>query len=232
MTAPVGSRLVFPEDRTLFVYQKPGQPILTPPRVGIEVFADEACTSPADILTLTGMGIDNSTVYVGDDTLLPEFLGPQGYVVKLWARPVGSDTEPYPLNAQYSGRISLSPTLGSGVGPPEPGFGAIGSFYVDRGVPQPYPAQPVLYGPRTEEGWPAEGVSLSGVPGPPGGAVMVAVDVATDRWELPHASPFPPVVTTIDSAGSEIYGDVSFPGVGLVVVEFGAPTTGIGILRT
>jgi hypothetical protein len=231
MTAPVGSRLVFPEDRTLFVYQKPGQPILSPPRVGVQLFEDEACTVPADVRTLSGSAIPYSTIYVNDDTLLPEFLGPQDYVVKVWAQVVGGNGEAYALNAQYSGRIALSPTLGSGVGSPDPDFGSAGSFYVDRGAAEPFVSQPVLYGPKAEDGWPTEGVLLAGVPGPPGGTVMVPINVATATWELPYDSDFPATVTTIDSAGEEIYGDVTYPSTGLVVVEFGAPTTGVGILR-
>ena len=62
------SRLRFPDDRTVFVYQQPGQPILTPPRTGFIVFLDQAGTQLADIQTPAGNPIEFSTVYTGTDS--------------------------------------------------------------------------------------------------------------------------------------------------------------------
>lgn len=222
------SRFTFPEDRTSFVYQRPGMPILTPARTGIKIFTDEAGQFPADIQTLAGNPVQYSTLYTGDDSLLPEFLGPQGFVSKLWARVVGGTGQTYPLMAQYSDQLAILPSLAFGNGPPPADVGAVGSFYIDQGLSGDInePDQPVLYGPRTIQGWPSTGQVLIGPPGPPGAARTWVQNEARLRWEIPHTIAYLPSVTVTDSSGTQIFADVSYPTPTLVWVDHGVPTIG------
>lgn len=83
------ARLRFPQDRTAFVYQGDYAAVLTPPRTGLQVYADAACTQLADIVDPVSEGaITGSTVYT-ENGLVDEFLGPDG-VTRLWIRIVGS----------------------------------------------------------------------------------------------------------------------------------------------
>jgi hypothetical protein len=233
-SAILTSRFRFPEDRMSFVYQRPGQPILTPPRTGLKLFLDEAGTIPADVQSLDGATIAHSTIYTGDDALLPEFLGPPGFVARIYARVVGGTAATYPLMAQYSDRLANLPMLVTGDGPPAPDVGAVGSFYIDVGI-EPDPNvedDPVLYGPRTVDGWPAAGTHIRGPQGAPGANDEWVQASPNATWEITHILGFRPTVTTIDSAGQEIHGDVEYPVAmpNKIIVRFGAPESGIAIL--
>lgn len=63
-----------------------------------------------------------------------------------------------------------------------------------------------------------------GPQGAPGNAVEAisyvhAQDVAADTWVIDHPLPFTPAVTVLDSAGTQVYGDVQYAP-GRVVVTF------------
>lgn len=229
------SRLLFPEDRTAFVFQAPGKPILTPPRTGLKLFLDEAGTQAADILTEDGSPIPHSTIYTDTvDSLYPIFQGPEGFVHQLWGRVVGGLGRTYPVFAQYSDQLGNLPQLLSGDGPPGPNIGSVGSYYIDRGIADPNDpnsfVDPVIYGPRTSSGWPSTGVHLIGPVGPSGAAQEYQVPQATDVWDITHHLDYRPNVTTVDSADEEIVGDVSYPGTHRVVIRFGSPISGTAIL--
>lgn len=229
------SRFLFPEDRTSFVYGAPGSPIRTPPRTGMKIFLDEAATQPADIRTLDELVIAYSTIYTGGDGLLPEFLGPEGFVNRLWARVVGGGAQTYPLMAQYSDRLANLPMLVTGNGPPTADLGAIGSFYIDQDLDPGnvnHQPDPQLYGPRTEDGWPAEGVALRGPQGLAGSNFEWTQASPADTWEITHPLTFRPTVTLLDSAGQEVAADVEYPPgqPNKIVVRFGAPESGIALL--
>lgn len=100
------TRYRFPQDRATFVYGQDFDPILTPPRTAIVVYADEALTVPADITDLGGASIALSTLYT-DAGLIPEFLGPDNSS-RLWT---GSQGAAYPLDAQAASLLA-----GSGIG--------------------------------------------------------------------------------------------------------------------
>jgi hypothetical protein len=80
-------RLHFPQDRSAFVFQGEGKPILTPPRTKVIIYADEGCTTIANIQDLAGVAITDSAIYTAEG-LLPEFLGPES-VTQVWAKVVG-----------------------------------------------------------------------------------------------------------------------------------------------
>lgn len=111
-------RWTFPQDR--FTYQfGPGTPIY-PVATGttLEVYTDQACSLPADIRDTDGSPLNNQ-IAIGDDTLLPEFLGPDtdttgAEVLVLWARP-SPGAPSYRLDAQLVQRIdNLDPGQGGG----------------------------------------------------------------------------------------------------------------------
>lgn len=232
----VTTRFLFPEDRTSFVYGRPGEPIRTPPRTGIKIFLDEAATQPADIETPEGVSIPYSTIYTGEDSLLPEFVGPPGFINRVWGRVVGGTAETYPLMAQYSDQLASLPSLVTGDGPPSENVGAVGSFYIDQGLPDSgdpnQAAQPVLYGPRTPDGWPSTGTDIVGPPGPPGANFVWQQPQPATEWVMTHPLAYLPSVSTINSAGELIIGDVLYPPDKpyQVIVTFGAPESGIGVM--
>ena len=78
----------FPIDRTALILQGEYEPVLTPPRTGIQVFSDENATMLADIRDLSGSAIANSTIYA-EGGLIPEFLGPDG-AVRVYGKSLGS----------------------------------------------------------------------------------------------------------------------------------------------
>lgn len=214
-----------------FVYQAPGQPILTPPRTGLKLYLDEACTQLAVVQTLQGDTIAYSTIYTGEDSLVPEFLGPAGFVNRVWAQVVGGTAQAYPLMAQYSDQLGNLPMLLTGDGPPTEDIGAVGSFYIDQGLGDiNTPNDPVLYGPRTPDGWPSTGTHLTGPQGQPGEHRIWNQVSPSAMWVIDHSLSYLPSVTTLDSSNQQIYGDVSWPLATRVVVAFGAPESGIGVL--
>jgi hypothetical protein len=226
------TRLRFPEDRLSFVYGPPGEPIRTPPRTAIKIFADEACIHPADIRSTSGADVPFSTIYTGDDGLLPEFLGPEPLVSTLWARVVGGTVDAYPLVAQYSEQLRQIPTLTSGDGPPPADLGVPGGHYIDRGLePDPnIPDHPTLYGPKTFTGWPTIGTPLVGPQGDPGSTFTWLQNAPSDEWVITYPMPYEPNVTTVDSSGTQIMGDVSYPLPGRIIVRWGAPESGRALL--
>lgn len=224
MTAPNVDprRLRFPEDRTAFVYTGPNQAILTPPQVGIEIWADAGATTLADITTVDGAPITGSKIFIGTDFLVPEFLGPVEHVTRVWARTVGATGAPYPLDAQYSDQLADLPMLLAAPGPPGPEVGSYGSMYLDN-------ANWVLYGPKTDT-WPATGTSMRGPEGPAGGTwEYVQVSPAT-VWTIAHPLPYRPNVSYVDSAGSVVVGDTAHPSAGVIVATFSAPFAGTALL--
>lgn len=170
--APV-NRLGYPEDPTTFVYQGPGEPILTPPRTGIRVFADRTATALADIVTPDGTPIAGSTVYTGSDGMIPLFYGPLGNTSQLWGQVVGT-TAVYPLDARYSDQLGMIPTL-------------VAHYEF----------------------------------------MQVSPDTT---WTVDHPLPFRPNVSTIDSSGQQVWGDISYPSPTRVVISFSTAFGGTALL--
>lgn len=74
-----------------------------------------------------------------------------------------------------------------------------------------------------------------GNPGPPGAggdlSLKYDVGVASNVWTIVHNLGKYPSVTTIDSAGTEYSGAVSYPDANTVVVEFAAGFSGSALLN-
>lgn len=88
----------FPIDRTALILQGAYEPVLTPPRTGIQIFSDANATALADIRELDGSAIAQSTIYA-EDGLIPEFLGPDG-AVRVYGKNLGSTAAAVPMFAQ------------------------------------------------------------------------------------------------------------------------------------
>lgn len=216
-------RLRFPQDRTVFIHTGPNAPILSPPRSGLVVYADHDATQLADITTLQGAPIPNSTIHIGEDSLMPEFLGPPGHVMRLWMRLLGDVGETSPLDAQAMDHLGSVPLLVVGDGAPTDDVGTYGSMYLDR-------ANWALHGPKTES-WPAgPGTSIRGPQGPAGGTWEHSQVSPSTTWTIQHPLNYRPNVAFIDSAGSVVVGDTRHPSPGVVVAEFSAPFAGTALL--
>lgn len=96
MPAPDPRRRLFPQDRSAYIYQGEMRALLQPPQMSIVIYANSAGTVPADIVTSANQTIEDSTVIIGTDGLLPEFYGPIG-ANEVWARPLGATVMAYPL---------------------------------------------------------------------------------------------------------------------------------------
>ena len=165
------ARWKFPQDRTVFVHTGPLKPILEPSHHGIVLYEDPECTRTASVAELDGASIPHSTIYTDVDGLLPEFYGPNDTFV-LYGKPLGVE-QVYPIEALYGPQIQKlideipghggtdQPTLVTGDGPPGPGSGSVGDIYLDL-------LTYTIYGPKTEDGWPATGEPLVGPQGPQG----------------------------------------------------------------
>lgn len=158
------ARLLFPADRTAYVYSAPGRAITVPDHVSLQVFLDQACTALADIATPAGVTIANATLYTDDAGLVPEFLGPDG-TSRLWAKPVTGAA--YPLDANYGDRINA---IGAGVGTPV--GGSPGAFLRK------------VSGIDFDTAWGGISVTDVGDSSPIGRSLMTAADLAAARLAL------------------------------------------------
>jgi hypothetical protein len=96
-------RSVFPDDRLAFRFFE--QLVYSGAGAGVVVYLDEAATTPAAITTYpAGVPIAGSRIVVGDDSLLPEFYGPEDVLV-LWAAADG-DTQTYRMDARFADRVT------------------------------------------------------------------------------------------------------------------------------
>jgi hypothetical protein len=90
------TRRLFPSQFQRFIYQpgdRRGVALTSAEGVEVVVYLDEEATTFADILDSTGDPIENSTLVVDNESLLPQFYGPDE-VNELWIVLVGSDAAP------------------------------------------------------------------------------------------------------------------------------------------
>jgi hypothetical protein len=73
---------------------------------------------------------------------------------------------------------------------------------------------------------PAGPAGPAGAAGTSGGSYQYLFNVAASTWVINHPLPYPPAVTTVDTADDVIVGDVSYPTSGQVSVTFSSPVTG------
>jgi hypothetical protein len=79
------ARHIFPDDAGRLVFSSSGQgsPLRSAADIPFVVYADEACTTPADITDLAGNAIAGSIIITDHESLLPNFYGPD-HVFQLW----------------------------------------------------------------------------------------------------------------------------------------------------
>lgn len=97
------TRLLFPQNRTAYLYTGPGDPIRQPWTTALTVYLDAACTTLADITDLSGNPLPGSLVFIGSDGLYPQFYGPDGVRVLYIKPPVDPAIM---IEADYNGRIT------------------------------------------------------------------------------------------------------------------------------
>ena len=227
-------RLLFPADRTAYVYTALGAPILVPTRSALTIYADESANDLADIQNFDHARIINSTIYTDEAGLIPEFFGPLS-ITRLWAKPVGGPA--YPLDANYGVRIDSLETGGvlpgstntilSGEGLPNNTYGIDGDWYIDE-------LAHTMVGPKFNGTWPApvSMVGPQGVPGPGGiGQSFTHQQFASeDTWNITHPLPFIPNVSVVDSAGTVVHGDIRVLTPNQIQLRFSAPFSGSAFL--
>lgn len=102
------ARYVFPADRWAYDFQPaPQSGLLNAAGQSIQIFIDKETTQLADIHDLNNHPIANSIITVGNDSLLPEFYGPDE-IKKLYARtPLGTADQAVQLDANLVGRVEF-----------------------------------------------------------------------------------------------------------------------------
>lgn len=219
------TRLRFPADRTAFVYQGPYTAVLTLPRTGIMVYADAACTIPANILDPDSMGTIPGSIIYSDDGLIPEFLGADD-AQRLWIRFVGSTGPGRPVDPTSTSILTAQPPWLAGEGFPDESLGYLGAMYLDLG-------QHILYGPKDSDGWPPDGFALTGDDsGSVVGSYVYTQTVPAQVWTIDHPLTFKPNVVVLDSAGNRQETDIYYPpgNPGRIVSTASAPFAGTALL--
>jgi hypothetical protein len=193
---------------------------------GVIIYSDSNAATLADIAHLDGTVISDSKIFIANG-LLPEFYGPTGHVLRVYARSVGSVGAPYPLDAQPSDVSDVTPLLLAGPGAPNDAVGPYGSMYIDT-------VNQLLYGPKTVS-WPTPGMPLSGS-GSGGGSSSFLYTQASPSatWTITNPFTYLPLIDVLDSAGSRVFGDIQYPtspALTPIVVSFSAPFAGTALLR-
>jgi hypothetical protein len=99
----------------------------------------------------------------------------------------------------------------TGPGFPSNLMGRVGDLWVDTNTK-------TVYGPKTNTGWPNQ-VLFDGFNRDLLGQVFNVGSPAT-VWEIQHNLGYNPNATCIDSAGTVIEGDISYPNENLIVISF------------
>lgn len=97
------ARRLFPSDRSALIYSKAGSPVLAPSNTTLTIYLDEACTTKANITKTSGALYAGSTIRVGSDFRIPQFMGPADGRTILWAK--GSSGPSFRLTADYETRL-------------------------------------------------------------------------------------------------------------------------------
>lgn len=99
------TRLLFPQDRLAYSVSSNGPLYPVPSGATLTVYVDQSATTLANIVTYPGLSaITGSVLVMGDDTLVPQFMGPNDGSVELWAKPQGTAST-YQMAADIEARI-------------------------------------------------------------------------------------------------------------------------------
>lgn len=105
----------------------------------------------------------------------------------------------------------------NGPGFPSNLIGRIGDLYVDT-------QSKITYGPKTINGWPTNAFFEAFQRDLLGQVFHISSPATT--WEINHGFGYNPNATTIDSSGSVIEGDISYPDENTIVIQFIGDTSG------
>lgn len=100
-----------------------------------------------------------------------------------------------------------------GTTPPDPSIGGEGDFWIDISIGK-------LYGPRLPTGWPSTELYLRTK------RYVHNQSVSSTTWTFSHDLGGRPSVTVVDSAGTVVYGEVSYTSDSEIVINFSAPFSG------
>jgi len=103
-----------------------------------------------------------------------------------------------------------------GQGPPDASIGSDGDYYIDSSDP----ASP-LYGPKLNNEWPSEVISLSG-----NARFVFEQMVPASVWDITHTLGGFPSVSIVDTANTVVFGMVTYVDEGHLVLTFSAPFSG------
>jgi hypothetical protein len=99
----------------------------------------------------------------------------------------------------------------SGPGLPSSLIGNFGDMWMDTNTN-------IIYGPKTNQGWPSkplfEGMNTALL-----GQVFI-ISKPASAWEIHHNLGYNPNATCIDTAGTVVEGDISYPNENLMVISF------------
>jgi hypothetical protein len=207
-------RWTFPQDRLVYNYST-GSPLYpVPTGTQLAVFLDQTCAQPADLQDESGTPIGN-IIAVGNDTLLPLFLGPDttdgAEVVRLWARPLGAP-EPYQLDALVSERIDNLVNSGGGVIEVNGQQGHVVITAAGLGAEQ-VSAKGQVNGYAALD-------STGKVPDPQANRFIYPQGVAAEVWTIQHNLGRYPTVTVVLPDGSRAWGEVHYPDLNTVQINF------------
>lgn len=191
---------MYANDRFAFSYSADTALLYSAVGQEVVIFRDQQATTLAPIAyPYLDEWIPDSTLTIGDDSLLPEFRAPEG-IAPLWARHSGA-----PADSTYAVWPQVQPQIARLIQADlTPG-------------PQGPPGPPGTPGPPGPPGPP--GTTLIE-------ARTYIQSVPSNIWEFQHPYPYRPEVDAYDQNGDPVEGDVSFPTPTTVRIAFGFPMTG------
>lgn len=157
---------------------------------------------------------------LGDVTV--EVLGDDQVDVEIAETQVAIEVAEDPTLVEVS-TVGLQGPRGSGfsagVGAPLNSTGIVGDYYLDT-----YTGE--FYGPKGVEGWPPPAATFTQITR----RAVYEQTTASSEWTVDHDLGGQPQVTVVDSAGTQVVGEVRYVSESRVVVEFSAPFSGFAYL--
>lgn len=111
-------------------------------------------------------------------------------------------------------------TIISGFGPPGILTGNFGDIYIDKNNP------PQFYGPKTDTGWPSTPFFTLAS----NRRFVFEQAVPATTWNITHDLGGFPSVTVVDSAKTQVVGEVTYVDEENIVIEFASAFTGLAFL--
>lgn len=96
---------LYPADRLVFQYSRPGAAFVLPEITGFKIFYDEACQYQVPVFEKTGLPIPDGIVYTAPPGLLNEFLADAPS--RLWGLAQVPNASPSPIDAAFGPRLDF-----------------------------------------------------------------------------------------------------------------------------